>query len=132
MSASVNVKYGGFNKSLRKLKQQMLSKSKSALDKYSKEIQQESIRECPKDTGALSNSSYIEKEDSSEEIKRVIGYGGDNVQINPRTGQPTSEYATIVHEDLSRLHPNGKSKFLEDPSRRFGDNYAYRLKGDLK
>ena len=39
-------------------------------------------------------------------------------KINPKSGLPSSAYASIVHEDLGMPHPNGgKAKFLEDPIR---------------
>ena len=70
--------------------------------------------EVPKDTTALVNSAFIVEEDNSI----IMGYGGPNTKINPKTGMLTEEYALLVHEDLNMQHLNGgKAKFLEDPFR---------------
>lgn len=83
---------------------------------------------CPVDTGALRNSgkvtdaSSIYRGDTSlgnvklgqhlEEYTSTVSFGNNSGQVG-RTGQPPSEYARRVHEDLTMHHVQGKAKFLE-------------------
>lgn len=57
----------------------------------------------PKKTGDLMKSGRIFTSESAEGNKRAgVSYGDDSVN-----------YAVFVHEDLSKFHPNGQAKFLE-------------------
>lgn len=89
----------------------------SVLKEYSAIIMNESLEQIPIDTGALLASSYrTEVEDIGDVISVEFGYGGDNVQINPKTGQTTDTYSVRVHEDRTLGHPRGgKAFFLSDP-----------------
>lgn len=76
----------------------------SILD-YSKDI-------VPVDTGALQDSTFLEKRGNIV----TLGYGGSNAKINPKTGESTDKYMVEVHENLNMPHPNGgEAKFLEKP-----------------
>ena len=85
--------------------------------------------EVPKDTTALVNSAFILEEGDNI----ILGYGGPNTKINPKTGIPTEEYALKVHEDLNMNHPRGgKAKFLEDPYYEAYNNLDTLLVSPLK
>ena len=59
----------------------------------------------PVKTGALRSSGEVGDVTHAGGIAMVeIGYGG-----------AASAYAVIVHEDLTKRHPNGMAKFLEAP-----------------
>ena len=79
----------------------------------------ESAVECPRDTWSLVSSGYVkEPEYFIDRVSVELGYGGLESKINPKTGKSVEEYMIIVHEDLTKHHPVGKSKFFEDPVRR--------------
>lgn len=82
------------------------------------DIERQSQMEVPRDTESAARSNFIIEEDRADGVQVTVGYGGPNVQINPKTGQPTTEYLLALHEDLAFRHPNGKAKFLEDPANR--------------
>ena len=79
-------------------------------------VMERSIPLVPVDTGALQSSNYIEEtQQNRNEASVSFGYGGPNVQINPKTGKPTSDYYHYVHEMIGRNHPTGQAKFFEQP-----------------
>jgi hypothetical protein len=81
-------------------------------------IFQESQEEVPVETGSLKASGFVkELADGSY----TVGYGGENVQTNPKTGLSTNDYSLAVHERLDTIHPTGKAKFLEDPVNRHSE-----------
>jgi hypothetical protein len=41
-------------------------------------------------------------------------------------------YAVYVHEDLSKHHPTGQAKFLEQPTRQYGREMGEIVRGILK
>lgn len=74
---------------------------------------EKAIEWCPKDTGALASSGFLNRpEKSGTEISVVMGFGDRETQINPKTGKRTTQYAIEVHES-KRKYKNGRSKFLE-------------------
>lgn len=79
-------------------------------------IMEQSLIECPVDTGALKRSAKFELAETvtgNISIKMGYGYGSE---INPKTRRPVSEYAVPVHEITEAYHaPPTKAKFLEDP-----------------
>lgn len=83
-------------------------------------IQRESIKEVPKDTTALSQSTFVSDQIFATVLRSKVrvGYGGPSAKVNPRTLKSTAEYMVKVHEDLAQHHNNGKAKFLEDPANR--------------
>ena len=89
------------------LSNKVLDASESVAD----EIMYKSAQQVPRETGALANSSFVEKDRQGVRF----GYGGNNIQVNPKTGQTTDDYMVAVHEDLTAFHAVGKAKFLEDP-----------------
>jgi len=75
------------------------------------DVIQQSIIECPKDTTALSQSTFVDPPEVSRiKVTITAGYGGKGVKINPKTLQPTTSYMFKVHEE----HMSG-SKYLERP-----------------
>jgi len=77
-----------------------------------------SKKEVPTDTSALKDSGFVEKPIvGKEKVSVKLGYGGVATKINPKSGEPTTSYAEIVHENLLATHPSGKAKYLEDPIR---------------
>jgi hypothetical protein len=86
-----------------------------ALFAEGKEVIEEAAKQVPVDTGALLRSRFVTPPiKKKDEVKVVCGFGTDSV-VNPKTGQPTKDYAIYVHERLDVKHPVGKAKFLEDP-----------------
>lgn len=79
----------------------------------------ESKREVPVDTGALRDSGFVdEPKISANNISVKLGYGGVATKVNPKSGEITTTYAVIVHENMKAHHVVGKAKFLEDPIKR--------------
>ena len=113
--SGVNVKVSGFNDldvNLKSITKDIMDATMDQLHAVAVEIMNNSQDEVPKDTTALVRSGFIVEEGDSI----ILGYGGPNTKINPKTGIPTEEYALKVHEDLYMNHPRGgKAKFLEDP-----------------
>lgn len=104
----------------------------AAVHKPIKMIMQESLRQVPKDTNALANSAYEEPPAfDGNGVTISFGYGGSNAQVNPRTGQSTTDYAWIVHERLDTVHPIGKAKYLEDPINDIAPNILHMIGNDL-
>lgn len=102
------------------------------------EIQTASLPLVPVDTGALRSSSYVsEPERQADHIIVEVGFGGVATKVNPKTGEPTSTYALIVHEDLEAHHHVGQAKFLtaaaeermDGMSQRISDGVDKRLSG---
>lgn len=102
--------------------------SKKAALKKAEAIMDESLQEVPRDTGALASSAFIEQDGTEV----TFGYGGPNDQVNPRTGQGTSEYMVAVHVRLDTLHPQGKAKFLEDPVNNNRESILSELAGNFR
>lgn len=83
----------------------------SSLSNDMKDVIQESIVLCPKDTTALSQSTYQDEPEKSLAMVNIrAGYGGIGTKINPKTLQPTTTYMMKVHEGHER-----SPKFLERP-----------------
>ena len=95
-------------------------------------IMAESYAEAPFATGTMHDSGYVEHAKVSKDSVSVkIGYGGINDRQNPDTGLMASEYALIVHEDISKYHPYGKAHFLKDPVQRNVTTFNEKLAGRL-
>lgn len=107
------------------------SGTKWATELSCKIIFEESQYQVPVDTGTLARSGFYRVERRSELAKSsyryrgIIGYGGNNDPVNPKSYQRASHYARTVHEDLDAYHPNGKAKYLEDPL------YDFASRGEL-
>lgn len=102
-------------------------------------IYNESQKQVPRDTGALASTGFWEVQRNMG-TKRytyfgVVGYAGmagsgaSRDKPNPKTGEPVSAYAIVVHEDLEASHenPEHKAKFLEDPVRDYGERFFKRV-----
>ena len=112
MSLNINIQgFEDFNNNLSNIIKDISDATMDQLHSVAVEIMNNSQDEVPIDTKALIKSGFIVEEGDSI----ILGYGGPNTKINPKTGIPTEEYALRVHEDLSMYHQNGKAKFLEDP-----------------
>lgn len=100
----------------------------AALSDEADEIMTESKSEVPIDTGSLKDSGFVDPPTiSGNNISVKLGYGGKHVQVNPKTGQLTTIYAIIVHEDTQTNHARGKAKYLIDPINRRKDQMLDRL-----
>jgi hypothetical protein len=102
----------------------MLSKvgngSRKALVEACNIISEDSLNQVPRDTDTLALSQYWEITGHWQTgWTATIGYGGNGDPVNPKTGRKASEYALVVHEDLTALHIIGKAKYLEDPVRAY-------------
>ena len=130
--SGVTVNITGFDKvdaSLQHIANDIMDATMDQLHAVAVEIMSNSQVEVPKDTTALVNSGFIVNEGDSI----ILGYGGPNTKINPKTGIPTEEYALRVHEDLDMNHPRGgKAKFLEDPYYDAYNNLCELLVNPLK
>ena len=101
---------------IERTKRAIFQASKEEALKVAQKIMEESLKEVPRDTGALAEAAYVEQ-DSKGEVS--FGYAGN--RLNPKTGQSVDEYMVAVHERLDVHHPVGKAKFLEDPINRNKD-----------
>lgn len=130
--SGITVKVSGFDKvdtSLQNITKDIMDATMDQIHAVAVEIMSNSQEEVPKDTTALVRSGFIVEEGDSI----ILGYGGPNTKINPKTGIPTEEYALKVHEDLYMNHPNGgKAKFLEDPYYEACNNLDELLVNPLK
>lgn len=80
------------------------------------EVGEASLPLVPVDTGSLRASEYVSEPVVKDgHITCEVGYGGVATKINPKTGEPTSAYALIVHENLQAHHDVGSAKYLQIP-----------------
>lgn len=88
---------------------------KAELEKLERVIKSWADLYVPEQTGTLKRSYFgrVVFDPSRQECRLVVGYGGPNDNINPRTNKRASSYAWIVHEDLAANHPKGTAKYLE-------------------
>lgn len=83
----------------------------------------------PVATGALRGSAYAaEPRMEGTHILEELGYGGVATKINPETGEPSSEYAVYVHENLEAHHKVGQAKYLSTPFDEMAPQLGARLK----
>lgn len=95
MSFSIQVdNISSFKDSLQKAVEKQVKIKKNEAYILAKEILNEAIRLCPKNTGYLASTGKIVKEGS---VYKVVF---------------TASYAVYVHEDLSVKHTSGQAKFL--------------------
>lgn len=92
-------------------------------------IKKESLMEVPRDTGTLADSCFSEITRTFTSVTGFVGYRGGTYNLKSRAS--VSDYVVVVHEDLTRVHKNGKAKFLEDPFRRntldFNNRFGTRI-----
>lgn len=90
---------------LKQLSERAAPAMAKALTNEAERIMGEAKDLCPVDTGTLKASGHVqEPELIGERVSVTMGFGG-----------AASDYAIIVHEDLSAYHPVGQAKFLEQP-----------------
>lgn len=96
-----------------------------AVDETVKEIATVSRENfTPEKTGELKSSQQNELiKHSKEEHIREISYG--------KSG-PSSKYAVIVHEDLSKNHPHGSAKYLEKPVELYQSKLTENVKSAME
>jgi len=78
----------------------------------------------PVDLGILRDSGFVELPaiEAGKNVRVTLGFGG-----------AASEYAAIVHEDLSANHPNGgEAKYLEKPLLAASQGLAARVAEDVR
>ena len=121
--ARLDMNFDGFEASLRTAIDRVDRGTKKATINACEEILEESLKQVPRDTETLAKSGYIEIKGAYKNFTGEVGYGGNGDPINPKTGEPASSYALIVHEDLTAEHPVGKAKFLEDPVREYANKF---------
>jgi hypothetical protein len=81
----------------------------------------ESKRRVPVDTGVLRASGFVDKPELKGGVHSItMAYGG-----------AASEYALIVHEDLTAFHPHGEAKYLESVLRESEPFMAGRIAARL-
>ena len=82
----------------------------------------------PVDTGALRSSGFVEQPKQQGNVTTVqLGFGGVATKLNEKTGEPTTSYGLIVHEDLNMHHTSGEAKFLEKPVMKRSKDIATRI-----
>lgn len=113
-SVSMNLKGGKeLQRKLRKIAKRFPEAAGDALYLEANDIMTESKKEVPVDTGRLRNTGFV-KPDRSMSMMPVVHLGYN------------TKYAPRQHEETTWKHPVGKSKYLEDPIRR------WRTTGTLK
>jgi len=116
MRVTMDINYSKFHKKCEATISKVARSTYTATEEACEDIMEESLRQVPKDTGALASSAFYDIRKAEDYgYEATLGYGGS--VINPKTGIPVMDYAVIVHEDLEAFHPIGKAKFLEDPIR---------------
>lgn len=118
-----------FKENLKHAKTSYVKALWQAIKEEAHEIYEESLNEVPVgETGALKASAFLKEENADV----ILGYGGENDQINSKSGKSTKTYMVAVHERLDIHHAVGKAKFLEDPVNRhtakFEDSIADKIK----
>lgn len=73
---------------------------KANLMKAALDLQSESVKQAPKDTGDLRGNCAVD-DSNLEKFEVTVGY--------------SLPYALRQHEELNYKHTNGKAKYLEDP-----------------
>ena len=76
----------------------------------------------PVDTGTLRNSGTVNQpEIEGNQVSVTIGFGG-----------AAAPYAVFVHEDMTKRHPVGQAKFLEEPLREEERDFDRNLAADIR
>lgn len=100
--------------------------SQQILVEEAEEIMELSKSLCPRDTGALVNSAFVEVTKARKSSPEVtFGYSGKT--FNEKRGVYSSTYAVIVHEDLDARHSRGEAKFLEKAVNQYAKKYHASL-----
>lgn len=103
----------------------------TAVERCAEDIETAAVIYCPKDTESLSRSSFLDIYNRHDELICVVGFGGRNVQVNPKSGKATSEYAVDVHEETWVPHNTGTPKFLEKAVQEFQYDAENQIKDYL-
>lgn len=108
-----------------------------------KEIAEESLSECPLDTGELRESMLVKVNRNTIMTGNANGTPNRAGNITERKQGYNAEityntpYAVKQHEDMSLRHTNGgKAKFLEDPLKKYEgklkENISLELRRKIK
>lgn len=119
----MNIDYKDFESKLQVAVSRVERGTKKATIKACEDIKEISVPQVPTETGALASSFFYEVEGAYRNFTATLGYGGPKDVINPKTGQPVSEYMIAVHEDLAASHPHGNAKFLENAVKEYQDRF---------
>jgi len=94
----------------------------AALYQEGEQLIAEAKQETPVDTGALRASGHVQQPTiNGRQVEVVAGFGG-----------VAAPYAVYVHEDLTKHHPVGNAKFLENPAKRRASGMADRVASRLE
>ena len=88
-----------------------------ALNKIANDMMKDAKKRTPVDTGALRASGHVQRPVIDRTMVSVtLGFGGDqSIGGTTRQGKRIPQnYAVYVHEDLTKRHPVGEAKFLEN------------------
>ena len=130
MRTTLTWNQSNFEKGVRIAQQKVGFGTAGILAEEAKVVMEMSKRQVPKDTHSLVSTAFVTPRRQRGPVSKVeFGYSGQ--ARNPKTGQMAYEYLIAVHEDLTKHHPNGKAKFLEDPLREYaqqaGSSIGHRL-----
>lgn len=121
MRVTMDVNYNSLHKKCEAAISKVVQSTKKATEAACRDIMFDSLKQVPRDTETLAKSAFYEVKHAPDYgFEAELGYGR-NGSVNPKTGTPVEDYAVVVHEDLSAVHPVGKAKFLEDPIRAYAD-----------
>lgn len=104
----MNIEFKGIDKLISALKQAPATALEAlgvAVVDEMDAVMEEAKRRTPVDTGTLRGSGVVVgPEKQGTQVTAIAGFGG-----------AASDYAVVVHEDLSASHGVGEAKFLERP-----------------
>lgn len=133
MKASLQIRaadISAFNQSLNMATQKVVNAADASLDVAASHAFALAQTRTPRVTGALIESARLTPNNTGERLQRTISYG--NHVTNPRTGRPTSKYATRVHETFNPKRPNS-FKWLEYAVRDYGrEQFMNDLASNIK
>lgn len=130
MKTTLKFDTSSFEKGIVATQSKVLNGTAGIIYEQAQEVMQESIAECPKNTGTLASTAFVGK--VRQGIVTTVNFGYTGQARNPVNGRLASAYAVREHEDLTLKHPNGKAKFLEDPLRNYGKTMHTTLGRKIK
>jgi hypothetical protein len=110
---TVKVDSGDVRKRLAGLTKSYPRATQAAVYQEALELYNDSILQCPVDTGVLRRSAYVAPPKDAKNPSAEVGYGTD--------------YALPVHERLEVSHPTGNAQFLRRPFNTRQQNFEQRM-----
>lgn len=132
MQARMKFNYKDFEKGIAAAISKVERGTKKATVAACEEILEESLKEVPRETDTLAQSADYTVKQAGRQFEGEITYGVTKNPENPKTNNLASEYAVIVHEDMSAVHFQGKAKYLEDPVLQFASKFPRSYRKILK